>query len=338
MHADYLSQAIRQLRDQQARFAPREKKIEQVNRAERLLTEIQPEKTYTYEYLCFRITDFRPEAHSAARLTGRDAAHDLRLFVEDLSDAANVAADTAGEQVLTVEGLSKAFNVSTKTISRWRQQGLVSRRFLFEGRKRVGFLRSSVDRFVQQNEDRVRRGSRFSQLTDEERGEIIDVARRLARAGGCPAEVARRISDRMNRSVETVRYTLKQFDREHPDLAIFPNHTGPLGEEDKKRIYQQYRRGTTVEALAKRYHRTKTSMYRVINEMRARRIMELPLDFIPNPMFARSSSEKPSGSCTSRTPRTRSNWAACLYLPSRGWRSRWMRPIRRPRNRNFASV
>jgi RNA polymerase primary sigma factor/RNA polymerase sigma factor len=33
-------------------------------------------------------------------------------------------------------------------------------------------------------------------------------------------------------------------------------------------------------------------MYRVINEMRARRIMELPLDFIPNPQFARSSLER----------------------------------------------
>jgi RNA polymerase primary sigma factor len=287
MHADYLSPAIRQLRDQQSRFAPREKKIEQVNRAERLLTEIRPEKTYTYEYLCFRITDFRPESHAAARLAGRDAAHDLRLFVEDLSDAANVSADTAGEQVLTVEGLSKAFNVSTKTISRWRQQGLVSRRFLFEGRKRVGFLRSSVDRFVQQNEDRVRRGSRFSQLTDDERGEIVEVARRLARAGGCPAEVARRISDRMNRSVETVRYTIKQFDEEHPDLAVFPSGTGPLSDETKEKIYQQYCRGVSVDQLASRHCRTKTSIYRVISEMRAERILELPLDYIPNPGFGR---------------------------------------------------
>jgi RNA polymerase primary sigma factor/RNA polymerase sigma factor len=92
--------------------------------------------------------------------------------------------------------------------------------------------------------------------------------------------------------VETIRYTLKQFDQEHPGLAIFPNHTGPLSEEDKKRIYQQYRRGASAETLAQRYHRTKTSMYRIINEMRAGRIMELPLDFIPNPMFGRASAER----------------------------------------------
>jgi RNA polymerase primary sigma factor/RNA polymerase sigma factor len=287
MHADYLSPVLRELRDQQVRFAPREKKIEQVNRAERLLGEIKPGKTYTYEYLCYRITDFRPTTSASAKLTGEQAEHDLRLFVEDLSDAADVAADSVGEPVLTVDSLSKTFNVSTKTVSRWRQQGLVSRRFLFAGRKRVGFLRSSVDRFVAQNEDRVRRGARFSQLSDEERNDIIEVARRLAHAGGCPAEVARRVAKRMERSVETIRYTIKQFDHEHPDLAVFPGGTGPLNEEAKKKIYQQYCRGVSVEQLASRNCRTKTSIYRVINEMRAKRIMELPLDFIPNPGFAR---------------------------------------------------
>jgi RNA polymerase primary sigma factor/RNA polymerase sigma factor len=293
MHTDYLNPIIRQLRDQQVRFAPREKKLEQVNRAEKLLSELDARRTYTYEYLCYRITDYRPESFPNLKLTGRDAGHDLRLFVEDLSDAADVPANRAGERVMTVDELSKMFKVSTKTISRWRQQGLVSRRFVFDGRKRVGFLKSSVDQFVSRNEERVRRGARFSQLSPAERGEIVDRARRLANAGGGLADVTRRIAKHMGRSVETVRYTLKHFDRENPTLAIFPNVSGPLTEEDKKRIYQQYRRGAPVETLAGRYHRTKTSMYRVINEMRARRIMELPLDYIPNPVFGRASMEKP---------------------------------------------
>ena len=54
----------------------------------------------------------------------------------------------------------------------------------------------------------------------------------------------------MGRSVETIRYTLKQFDQEHPDSAVFPESTGPLDEPAKKKIYQQYRRGVSVEALA----------------------------------------------------------------------------------------
>ncbi len=292
MHSDYQNPIIRQLRDQQVRYAPRKKKIEQVNRAEKLLSELDEGRTYTYEYLCYRITDYRPDSFPNLKLTGAEAGHDLRLFVEDLSDAAELPASRAGERVLTVEELSKLFKVSTKTISRWRQQGLVSRRFVFDGRKRVGFLQSSVEQFVAKNQERVRRGARFSQLTDEERGEIVERARRLANAGGGLSDVTKRIAKHMGRSVETVRYTLKHFDRENPTLAIFPHAGGPLSEEDKKKIYQQHRRGAPIETLAQRYHRTKTSMYRVINEMRARRVMELPLDYIPNTVFGRSSMEK----------------------------------------------
>jgi len=291
MHSDYQTPILRQLRDQQVRFAPRDKKLEQLGRAESLLSELDPARTYSYEYLCFRITDYRPNSSPHNTMSGLDARHDLRLFVEDVSDAADIPVEDAGEPVHTVEDLSKIFKVSTKTISRWRQQGLVSRRFLFGRRKRVGFLRSSVERFVLKNHERVKRGERFSQLSDDEREEIVERARRLAQQGGCPSEIAQRIAHLMNRSIETIRYTLKQFDDRHPDLAIFPNHSGPLNEDAKEKVYQQYRRGAGVDKLAKRYCRTRTSIYRVVNEMRARRILELPLDYIDNECFSKPGME-----------------------------------------------
>jgi RNA polymerase primary sigma factor/RNA polymerase sigma factor len=292
MHTDYINPAIRELRDQQVRFAPRERKIEQVNRAEKLLGELEEERTYSYEYLCFRITTYRPESYPDLRLSGLEASHDLQLFVEDVSEAANVSADSVGERVLTVDELAGQFRVSTKTISRWRRQGLVSRRFVFDGRKRVGFLASSVERFVRDNKDRIRRGSQFSQLSDHERQKIIFRARRLAHAGGCPADVTKRLARLSGRSVETIRYTLKQFDQEHPDLAIFPDNSGPLRDDTKRQVYQQFRRGESVETLARKFCRTKTSVYRIVGEMRAKRIMDLPLDHIPNEGFARVRTEK----------------------------------------------
>jgi RNA polymerase primary sigma factor/RNA polymerase sigma factor len=292
MHAHYQSNILKELRDQQVRFAPREKKVEQVNRAERLLDEIDPGKTYTYEYLCYRITDYRPDAAPDRSLPGVQARHDLRLFVEDVSDAADLRFDEAGEPVHTVDDLSRLFNVSTKTISRWRDQGLVGRRFLVQGRKRVGFLKSSVDRFVAKNRDRIERGERFSQISTNERDAIVDRARRLAQQGGCPTEIARRLSRQMNRSAETIRYTIREFDAEHPDLAVFPNRLSPLREDQKERLFQQYRRGMTVEALAKKYRRTRGSVYRIVNEMRARMILQLPTDYIYNVDFDRPGADQ----------------------------------------------
>lgn len=306
MHRNYLNPVLRQLRDQQVRFAPREKKIEQVDQAESLLGELDPDRIYTYEYICYRVTNYRPQSYPSLRFSGREARHDLQLFVEDLSDSAGVRADEAGQRVWTVEELARRFRVSTKTISRWRRQGLVSRRFVFGGRKRVGFLESTVQQFVARNQERVRRGSQFSQLTEEERQMILERARRLAQAGGCPAEVTRRLAAKTGRSVETIRYTLKQFDHDHPAAAIFPDNHGPLRAETKWKIYQQYRRGEAVETLARRFCRTRTSIYRIINEMRAQRILELPLDYIPNDQFSRIRSERKEAEIIGRMPQTES--------------------------------
>jgi RNA polymerase primary sigma factor/RNA polymerase sigma factor len=63
-------------------------------------------------------------------------------------------------------------------------------------------------------------------------------------------------------------------------------------EETKQEVYQQYRRGASAESLAKRHSRTKTTIYRVINEMRASRILELPLDYIYNEDFEKRGAAK----------------------------------------------
>ena len=80
MHSSYLNPAIRELRDQQVRFAPREKKLEQADQAERLLTELEADRLYPYEYLCYRITRFRPRAYPDLKVSGNEARHDLRLW------------------------------------------------------------------------------------------------------------------------------------------------------------------------------------------------------------------------------------------------------------------
>ena len=159
------------------------------------------------------------------------------------------------------------------------------------GRRRVGFLQRSVDRFVARNEDRVRRSTRFSRLTDEERERIIDRARCLAQAGKSPTEVTSRIVQETGRSKGTVRDTLNRFERTRPDMAIFPRLHQPLQTETKRQIFQQHRRGDSAEALAQRFSQTCTGIHRIIKEMRAARIMELPLECMGSEQFARLHSE-----------------------------------------------
>ena len=226
MNANYMNPVIRQLRDQQVRFAPREKKIEQVNRAERLLAEFDPARMYPYEYLCYRITDYRPTSFASTKLSGEEASHDLRLFVEDLSDAADVPAEAAGEQVLTVEELARKFNVSTKTISRWRA-ARAGQPAVRVRRPQASRLPAELGRSVRGRKRGAGAARRAVQPTDAKRSATRSSsrARRLAAAGGCPADVARRLAEKTGRSVETIRYTLKQFDQEHPGPGDFPDTT-----------------------------------------------------------------------------------------------------------------
>lgn len=287
MQRTYRNPVLRELRNQLVRFTPREKKIQQADAAERLLEELEPNRVYPYAYLCYRVTQFHPQEHARLPISGEEAIHDLRLLIEDLTNAAEIPVEQAGQRVWTVEELCDYFRVSPKTISRWRRDGLTARRFVFGGRKRVGFLQSSVDRFVEQRAERVRRSGRFSQLSQAERDWILRRARRMAAAGICLQDAAKRLAHRLGRSLETIRAAIRKFDQQYPQLAIFPDHTGPIRAETRRKIYQEYRLGQSAAELAKKYCRSKTSIHRIIAEARAEQILQFPLEYIPNDDFPR---------------------------------------------------
>jgi RNA polymerase sigma factor (sigma-70 family) len=284
---DFKFEALKELADQQVRFAPPSRRLEQLRRAEILLAEIDPARAYPYQFICFRVTEFRPDAYADLVLTGQDLQHDLGLLIAELATSLPaVPVESVAEPVFTLDEISKRLNVTTKTINRWRKRGLIGIPVLVNGRRHVGFIPSLVDPFLAANQIRVARGGKFSQLSADEKDDILRRARRFVRLGvGNLTQISRRIARRLGRSPETVRYTIKNFDREHPDQALFPALTGPFDATTKQLIFNSYRRGITVEALAKNFKRTRSSMYRVLNEIRAARLLEHPIEYIGHPSF-----------------------------------------------------
>ena len=282
----YQTQELRKLRDQLL-FAPRAVRAEQADRAERFLAELDEDKRYPFELICYRVTNYRPRQGKPVALPGDKVKGDLRALVHDLSDGASLTPAEVDEPVLTIQDIARQYNVSEKTVSRWRRLGLVSRRFVFDGRrKRVGFLRSSVDRFVREHSERVERGSRFRQLTDEEKEEVIRRARRLAsRRRCCVSEIVRRVSRKMNRSPETIRYTIRAYDKAHPDDPVFQGTKTQLSRKERDSIYRAFRQGVPVSILARRFCRTRSSAYRAINECRARQLLKATIGYIYSPEF-----------------------------------------------------
>jgi RNA polymerase sigma factor (sigma-70 family) len=285
--SEFRHPALRQLTDQQVRFAPPHKRREQLANAVRLLGEIDPARNYPYQFVCYRVTGFRTDAYPDLLILGDDLRHDLRLLSERLDRSLPaVPIEQAAEPMLTLEQVSKRLNVSPKTFRRWKElHNLVGWRVLVNGRRHLGFPQAAVERFVAAHRDQVQRGGRFSHLSDAERDEILTHARLLARGGGSLTDVSRRVAARLGRSPEAVRYTIRNFDRAHPAQAVFPDVAGPLDRTAKQLIFHSYRRGIAVNALAKRFNRTRTSMYRVISEVRAEQLMKQAQDYIYHPSF-----------------------------------------------------
>ncbi len=259
-----------------------------VDSAEAFLSIIKPGLEYPYELVVYRLTGYRPRRREPIEPLSSEALQsDLRRLILDICDSFDLRVSEYDEPVCDTSSLAQRFDVTTKTIQRWRRRGLVARRVLFDdGRKRVAFLESSVRSFAKRRRRAILRSARFTRLSKVERDDIIRRARRMVNRSKCSMqEVVRRLSARTGRAPETIRYTIRSHDRHKPARAIFPDHAAPLDANAREVIYRCFLHGVPVWSLARRYGRTRGSIYRIVNEMRARHLLERKIDYIYNPQF-----------------------------------------------------
>jgi RNA polymerase sigma factor (sigma-70 family) len=280
---DNLAELARQMQ-----FTPHDVRAAQVAAAEELLHRLEALKAYPLDFVIYRITGYRPKSSvDGDLLTGLALQHDLGLLIEQVSDTLEVHSASLAEPVLDIDSVCERFNVTSKTIQRWRRKGLPASKFVFpDGKRRVGFLISSVERFFAGHRDQVARGMNFSQLTDAEREDILKRARRLAVYCRCCAhEIARRIGRKMNRSPLTVLHTVRKHDQDRPGDAIFALAAEPVTEDERTRIVKGHRRGVPLMALARRVCRPRSTVYRVVLEERATRLGRRKVKFIDDPLY-----------------------------------------------------
>lgn len=268
-------------------FTPHLLRERQLSAAEELLHAIDPAKAYPLDFVVFRVTGYHPKTVSEDLLAGGALQHDLGLLIEKVSDSLDLRVVGYPQPVLGIDDVTEKFNVTSKTIQRWRRRGLPSRRFIFaDGKRRVGFLLSSVEKFLSTHHDQVERGANFSQVGQAEHDEILRRARRLAGACRCcTSEIARRIGGRMHRSPLTVLHTIRKHDQEHPDHAIFAHAGDEIGSDERGRILRANRRGISLRTIARRLGRTRAAVYRVILDERIERLNRRKTKFIDDPLY-----------------------------------------------------
>ena len=290
--ADYKIRLMRGIYKQLA-LGPERVRIAQCKNVEKLLEEIDIDQIYPFDYIRYRITGYAEDGTGAETFTGHSLRADLSKLLTELSATVSVHAEEVGEPVYTLKEIERVYNISTRTLFRWRRSGLISRKFIFNGGvKLTGVRKSWLDRFWRRNRERIRRSSRFSHLSDIEKRRILGLARKYSAEGVGFSEATLRISHAVGRSREAIRYTLRTYEETHPNSRIFPNTTTPLSEAQKQAIWDAFKDGVSVAEICRKFGRSRSTIYRVVNQRRLGGLLDEPTQYMYSPEFEKKGAEK----------------------------------------------
>ncbi len=270
----------------QLRFTPEKKRRKQLNAAEKLVAIIDKDKEYPFEFVCFRITGFNLKSEKEL-IKGDDLLEDLRIFISKLSGKLALPVTEQSQKIYSIRELMKNVGVSTKTLYRWRKQGLVARKYIFEdGIRRFGFLQSSVDEFLSAHPDLAGKAKNFSRLTDQQKQQIVKQAVKLAACTNLSRhKIIDRISAKTGKCHETIRYTLLNYENAHPDKPVFIKSAGVIDPAQAAEIYRLFKQGCSIKELMTRFERNKSSIYRIINRRRAKVLLAKKIEFVASDDF-----------------------------------------------------
>ncbi|NLH17370.1 MAG: sigma-70 family RNA polymerase sigma factor [Phycisphaerae bacterium] len=273
---------------QELRYAPRPQKLKQVEAAEELLTILDPGSSYPYDFICFKITGYRPKIEESEPLISSEILfNDLSVFIYKVSCKVPIAVNEAGQKIYTTEELTEQFQVTRKTLQRWRNSGLVGRMFVYpDGQKRLGYPESTLGRFLRRHPE-ARRNKRFTRMDSAQRDQILELARTLSPSGPrSQTWLIQAIADKTGRCRETIRYTLLNYQEQHPDQPVFSFRKPTVGAKEAAHLHRLFRQRTPVSQLMERFGRSRSSIYRILNKRRARELQSRNFSYIDSPDFA----------------------------------------------------
>jgi RNA polymerase primary sigma factor len=290
MKTDVMEQLLMELR-----FAPVAAKAKQAQAAERLMGMVKKEMEYPYEFVCFQITGYRPKGKAAkdVSIRGDELTDDLQVFIRKLSGKVAQEAATQGEKVYTMEEVAERLGVSARTIERWRKRGLGGRQFIFpDGRQRTGFTESNVSGFVAANEKLIGRAKKFAMLSEDQRRQVVETATEMAAEGVLSRkEIIAAIAGRFGTSGETIRYHLVSHEESHPGEQIFGKPAGVVTPEQMRQVIQRHENGAGVEELMRIFHRSRSSIYRIINAGKTREFVGVHMEYVDSHDFVADGAE-----------------------------------------------
>ncbi len=274
----------------QLRFAPIPQKKKQLTASEGLLMILDSQRQYPFDFIVYRITGYRPpEKPQQHLISGRDLMSDLRVWIALLSAELQLVASEQDETIFPVEQLSIRFAVSTKTIRRWQKRGLTGKIYVFEdGRKRMGFTASRVELFTKDHDRLVHRAGQFTLLTTQQKEQIKTLALELTSEKNYRTqnELVLEIVRQVERSRQTVRAVLDALRCRQTTSSTMPRSRGRMSSKEAAQLYKMSQQNVSVKRLMELFGRSRSSIYRIINQRRAKELLGRKIEFVSSEEFS----------------------------------------------------
>lgn len=276
----------------QIRYAPVSARRRQMDAAEQLIGDIDPQRNYPEDFIIFRITGYRPDERGpAATLVGEALLPDLLRFVQRLSLELSIPPTYRDRLAVPLSDVAQRLRVTQKTLQRYRRRGLVCHYVDFgDQTPRLACFEDALDAFCAQHQSTIAGAARFSRLGADEIERLVGAARALhAETGQSLNEIAAILAERAERAHETVRLVLQRHDR-RSDEPVF-NTVPPLDDRAIRLIERAWRFGIGSGVLCRRFRRTTATIQRALLRRRADRLRQLPLQVRPLPLFEHPEAE-----------------------------------------------
>jgi len=265
-------------------YSPERRRREQLERLEKLISEIRPGRTYRYDALAESITNYRPSRCPSDKLLGDHLRYDLTMLVEDLSYLLDIEAADQPDEIYSVNQLMDMFDVSPRAIFEWRVSGLPVRYYVMpDGEKRMGISKTAMGEFMAATVANAVRAPKFAKVS--ERQIVQECARALAKEPLGLTELAEMLEQRFGLAPLAAKYIIVQHDRLDHEKALYRDTFEPLAESAKQGIFAANREGASIQRLMTKYNRSRHDLYRVVRQVKAERIIGDGIESLYNEEF-----------------------------------------------------
>lgn len=256
----------------------RERVEQQMCAAEAIIPSIDPRSMYALGATLERIVGTALSADGAP-VAGAVLRADLVTLVLDLSEQLALDGSERHGGAATPEELAREIGVASKTLQRWRRNGLCAHWILENGKPRVAIYRASLESFRVSHPAEFARACAFRRFDDGERVRMIEEGRALIAAGRTLNLAAKELAARYGRSHEGVRLLFLRV------LGVGRAPRRSVGERAGRLAERAWRLGIDPAKLARRLGKSESLVRTLVDRRRAELLRGVQPSWVELPTF-----------------------------------------------------